>query len=104
MAVGAGEQYWDGQNLPSLLKHGILRRYLPISLARTSSTAWKVVVVDACAGCGVYDDGTLGSAGMMMNWALERIQSAKPTVYALRLFEKDKKELRPVSPCGGRVR
>ena len=42
MAVGAGEQYWDGQNLPSLLKHGIPRRYLPIYLARTLPR--KVVV------------------------------------------------------------
>jgi hypothetical protein len=71
LAVGAGEQYWDGQNLPSILKHGMLRRYLPIYLARTSSVAGKVVVLDAYAGRGVYDDGTLGSAGMFLKWAHE---------------------------------
>jgi three-Cys-motif partner protein len=91
VAVGAGEQYWDGQNLPSLLKHGILRRYLPIYLARTASRPGKVVVLDAYAGRGVYDDGTLGSAGMMLNWALERKRSTNPADYILRFFEKDNK-------------
>lgn len=88
MAVGAGEQYWDGQNLPSLLKHGILRRYLPIYMARTSAPGGRVVVLDAYAGRGIYDNGALGSAGMMMKWALERKQSAKPADYILRFFEK----------------
>jgi three-Cys-motif partner protein len=90
MAVGAGEQYWDGPNLPSLLKHGILRRYLPIYLARTSSPLGQVVVLDAYAGRGVYEDGTLGSAGMMLQWALDRKRAAKPADYILRFFEKDK--------------
>jgi three-Cys-motif partner protein len=91
VAVGAGEQYWDGQNLPSLLKHGILRRYLPIYLARTASRPGRVVVLDAYAGRGVYDDGTLGSAGMMLKWALECKRSPRPVDYVLRFFEKDKR-------------
>jgi three-Cys-motif partner protein len=91
MAVGAGEQYWGGRNLPSLLKHEILRRYLPIYLARTSARPGKVVVLDVYAGRGVYDDGKLGSAGMMLKWALDKRNSSQPTEYVLRFFEKDRK-------------
>lgn len=97
VAVGAGEQYWDGQNLPSLLKHAILRRYLPIFLARTAHRPGQVVVLDAYAGRGVYDDGTLGSAGMLLKWALERKGSANPADYVLRFFEKDKQSFAALS-------
>jgi three-Cys-motif partner protein len=90
VAVGAGEQYWGGRNLPSLLKHEILRRYLPIFLARTSSPQGRVVVIDAYAGRGRYDDGMLGSAGLMLEWALDRKRAARPADYTLRFFEKDK--------------
>lgn len=48
-------------------------------------------MLDAYAGRGVYDDGTLGSAGMMMKWALDRKQSATPADYVLRFFERDRK-------------
>ena len=30
MATGAGDQYWEQQMLPSVFKHDLLRRYLPI--------------------------------------------------------------------------
>lgn len=102
MAVGAGEQYWDGQNLPSKLKHEILRRYLPIYLARTSSKS-QVVVLDAYAGRGVYDDGTPGSAGLMLNWALQKKSSSGAADYILRFFERDKKSYDTLSEIVGKA-
>ena len=57
MATGAGDDYWDRQKLPAVVKHCILRRYLPIFLARTSTRGRKVVVMDGYAGRGNYGDG-----------------------------------------------
>jgi hypothetical protein len=88
MAAGAGDQYWAEPNLPSGIKHCILRRYLPIFLARTSMPVGKVVLMDGYAGRGVYEDGSLGSAGMMLEWALERENESPPVHYVLRFFEK----------------
>ena len=90
MATGAGDDYWDRQKLPAVVKHCILRRYLPIFLARTSTRGRKVVVMDGYAGRGNYDDGRRGSAGMMLEWALTAKQGARPVDYVLRFFEKDK--------------
>ena len=90
MATGAGDDYWDRQKLPAVVKHCILRRYLPIFLARTSMHGRRVVVMDGYAGRGNYDDGRPGSAGMMLEWALTAKQGARPVDYVLRFFEKDK--------------
>lgn len=43
MATGAGEQFWEQQRLPSVLKHDLLRRYLPVFAGKTGSRAVGVV-------------------------------------------------------------
>lgn len=59
MATGAGDRYWENQGLPSVLKHDLLRRYLPVFAAKTGSrSAGGVVYLDGYSGRGRYDDGT----------------------------------------------
>ncbi|QLF84183.1 methyltransferase [Gordonia phage Pytheas] len=90
MATGASGKYWNNARLPGIVKHGILRRYLPLYLARTSSYDGRAFVIDGYAGRGRYDDGSLGSAGMMLEWALTRkLDTRNPADYQLRFFEKD---------------
>ncbi|KZF16994.1 three-Cys-motif partner protein TcmP [Rhodococcus sp. EPR-134] len=85
MAVGAGDNYWRDNRLPGILKHRIIRRYLPLYLARTSSKDGRAVYIDGYAGRGFYENGEAGSAGLLMEFALEAQGE-----YILRLFEKDK--------------
>jgi three-Cys-motif partner protein len=92
VATGADDDYWGGPNLPSIIKHCIMRSYVPIFLGKTSSIAGRAVVLDRYAGRGTYSDGTPGSAGMLLQWALDRQGVGGRTVeYVLRFFEKDKK-------------
>jgi three-Cys-motif partner protein len=99
MAKGAGEEYWASPNLPSQIKHCLMRKYVPIFLARTSKRGGKVLVLDGYAGRGTYDDGSLGSAGMLMQWALDRKQNATtPVDYILRFYEKDKTNFSYLEP------
>jgi hypothetical protein len=47
--------------------------------------------LDGYAGRGTYEDGTPGSAGMLLQWALDRKQfGTKPVDYILRFYEKDR--------------
>ena len=69
MATGAGDRYWEYQGLPSVLKHDLLRRYLPIFAGKTGSKSASVVYLDGYAGRGRYDDGTPGSAELILRIA-----------------------------------
>jgi three-Cys-motif partner protein len=69
MATGAGDRYWEDQALPSVLKHDLLRRYLPIFAGRTGSKSNDVVYLDGYAGRGRYDNGTPGSAELILKIA-----------------------------------
>ncbi|OCC20879.1 hypothetical protein AS590_23280 [Prescottella equi] len=89
MAIGAGDKYWEDARLPGVIKHGILRRYLPLYLARTSKPKGFAVHLDGYAGRGFHADGTPGSAGLVINFARERL-ALDGTIYALRFYEKDK--------------
>ena len=55
--------FFKEQQGAAVIKHGILRRYLPIFTRKTGSTApgARVVYLDGYAGPGAYDDGTPGS-------------------------------------------
>ena len=56
MATGAGDRYWDKQRLPSVLKHELLRIYLPKFGGKTGSKSNGVVYLDGYAGRGRYED------------------------------------------------
>jgi three-Cys-motif partner protein len=69
MATGAGDRYWEYQGLPSVLKHELLRRYLPIFAGKTGSKSASVVYLDGYAGRGRYDNGNPGSAELILKVA-----------------------------------
>lgn len=69
MATGANEKFWKDARLPGVLKHNLLKRYLPVFMIRTSSIAGRAAYFDGYAGEGRYDNGTLGSAGLMLEFA-----------------------------------
>jgi three-Cys-motif partner protein len=71
MATGAGDSYWDEQNLPSVFKHTLLDRYVPqyAGMTGSRSTEKRVVFLDGYAGRGRYANGTPGSAERIMKIA-----------------------------------
>lgn len=73
MATGAGDRYWENQGLPSVLKHELLRRYLPKFAGKTGSRSASVVYLDGYAGRGRYADGTPGSAERILQIAVEPV-------------------------------
>lgn len=88
MATGANKNYWKDARLPGVLKHSLLKRYLPVFLIRTSSIAGRAAYFDGFAGRGVYENGALGSAGQMLEFAVGR-QYGSGTPISLYLCEKD---------------
>lgn len=60
VATGAGDDYWGGQNLPSVFKHTLLDGYVPqfAGMTGSRSTEKRVVFLDGYAGRGRYADGT----------------------------------------------
>jgi three-Cys-motif partner protein len=89
VATGADENFWRDARLRSVLKHGIIKRYLPVFLARTSARRGKAVYFDGYAGRGRYENGQLGSSGLMMEFALEQ-KSRLGRDYTLLLHERDR--------------
>jgi three-Cys-motif partner protein len=58
----------------AILKHELLRRYLPVFVFKTGSTTGRVAYIDGYAGPGVYGDGSPGSPAIAIDVA--RIVSA----------------------------
>ena len=58
-----GQDFFDERQGAAVIKHGILRRYLPIFAGKTGSTSesGRVVYLDGYAGAGVYESGEPGS-------------------------------------------
>lgn len=96
MAVGTNAEFWAGQELPAILKHGILKVYLPKFVAKLSSTNRKVVLIDGYAGEGRYESGQPGSAIQMLEIAasLVKIRESEVDVY---LVERDKETFNKLS-------
>lgn len=89
MATGADEKFWRDARLRSVLKHGIVKRYLPVFLARTSARRGKAIYFDGYAGRGRYENGQLGSSGLMMEFALDQ-KFKLGREYTLLLYELDR--------------
>lgn len=96
MATGAGDRYWEDQALPSVLKHDLLRRYLPIFAGRTGSKSNGVVYLDGYAGRGRYDNGTPGSAELILKIAED--QGSRGISYRLFFHETDSKSYAALKP------
>lgn len=88
MATGANAAYWEDHRLPGVLKLNLLRRYLPVFLIRTSKQTKHVAYIDGFAGRGTYGDGSLGSPGIMMEFAAGQ-KFGRSTDVDLHLCEKD---------------
>lgn len=69
MATGATDEYWQQQALPSVYKHALLKRYIPVFGGKTGSRSGKVVFLDGYAGRGRTADGTPGSAELILQTA-----------------------------------
>lgn len=79
MATGAGDEYWDEPNLPSVFKHTLLDKYVPqfAGMTGSRSTANRIVFLDGYAGRGRYGDGTPGSAERIMRIAQQQFATAR---------------------------
>lgn len=89
MATRAGDRYWENQGLPSVLKHDLLRRYLAIFAGKTGAKGRGVVYLDGYAGRGRYDNGTPGSAELILRIA--EAQGRLGIIYHLFFYEADPK-------------
>ncbi|SPM40537.1 uncharacterized protein RMCN_2886, partial [Mycobacterium numidiamassiliense] len=104
VATGANEKYWKDARLPGVLKHCLLKRYLPVFLIRTSSIAGRAAYFDGFAGRGVYENGALGSAGQMLEFAVGRQYGPDKTPISLYLCEKDPESFAALEELCGKYR
>lgn len=96
MATGAGDEYWEKQRLPSVLKHDLLGRYLPRFAAKTGSAAPSVVYLDGYAGRGRYENGSPASAERILQIA--ESQAAKGISYRLFFYERRQESFAVLKP------
>src|ERR1700722_13864061 len=96
MGTGAGDLFLEDQALPSVLKHELLRRYLPIFAGKTGSKSNGVVYLDGYAGRGRYDNGTPGSAELILKIAED--QGGRGISYRLFFHETDSKSYAALKP------
>jgi len=96
MATGAGDRYWEYRGLPSVLKHDLLRRYLPIFAGKTGSKSAGVVYLDGYAGRGRYDDGSPGSAELILQIA--EYHGQRGISYRLFFHETDTQNYAALKP------
>ncbi|GAT09753.1 three-Cys-motif partner protein TcmP [Mycolicibacterium novocastrense] len=89
MATGANANYWKDARLPGVLKHSLLKRYLPVFLIRTSSIAGRAAYFDGFAGRGLYENGKLGSAGQMLDFAVGQQYGRMKVPLSLFMCERD---------------
>jgi three-Cys-motif partner protein len=96
MSKGAGDEYWEGQKLPSVFKHDLLKRYLPVFTAKTGRVASGAVYLDGYAGRGRYEDGTPGSAERILQIA--EFHGERGIPYKLFFYEKKRASFKLLKP------
>lgn len=87
MATGADDRYWEQRRLPSVLKHDLIRRYLPVFAGKTGSKAGGLIYLDGYAGRGRYENGTPASAELILRIAEN--QAKLGISYQLFFYEPD---------------
>jgi three-Cys-motif partner protein len=90
MATGADDQYWEKQRLPSVFKHDLLGRYLPVFAGKTGSAAPGVVYLDGYAGRGRYEDGSPASAERILQ--ISENQGRIGVSYRLFFYERNRED------------
>lgn len=88
MATGTSADFWADKELPAILKHEILKCYVPKFVAKLSSTNRKVVLIDGYAGMGRYESGQAGSAIQMLETASSLVATRNREV-DVYLVERD---------------
>jgi len=88
---GSGDGFFEEIQAAAVLKHGILRGYLPVFASKTStySPGRMVTYFDGYAGPGTYEDGTPGSPLIAAKVARDLATQRNPRVLKLFLVEKD---------------
>lgn len=89
MSSGASGSYWEKEKLPSVLKHELLRVYLPKFAGKLGSTYGQVVLLDGYAGRGMYESGAPGS-GLQMLKVADDIAGSRGTDISVFLAERDR--------------
>lgn len=89
MATGATDEFWERRKLPSVFKHALLSRYIPIFGGKTGSTHGQVVVLDGYAGRGRHENGSPGSAELILRTARGQASAGRGIRWSCFLFEKD---------------
>ena len=88
MATGTTANYWEDKALPALLKHEIIRRYVPKFIGLLTSTHPKIVLLDGYAGMGRYLNGDIGSAIQILEIA-KNIATSRNKKVDVYLNERD---------------
>ncbi|GCD99664.1 three-Cys-motif partner protein TcmP [Embleya hyalina] len=88
MSTGTDKDYWKAQALPSVLKHRLLRSYIPRFAGMTGSHSKQIVYLDGYAGEGRYEDGRKGSAELAMGIAADHAAMGRPIVWTCFFAER----------------
>jgi len=88
LATGTTANYWEDKALPALLKHEIIRRYVPKFIGILTSTHPKIVLLDGYAGMGRYLNGDIGSAIQILEIA-KNIATSRNKKVDVYLNERD---------------
>lgn len=86
--------FWNERRAAAALKHGILRRYLPVFVTKTGaySRDGQVLYFDGYAGRGRYDDGSPGSPLIAVDIGRQVAAQRRPKELQLFLVEKSRAE------------
>lgn len=96
--------FWSERKTAAVLKHGVLRRYLPVFATKTGTYArdGRVVYFDGYAGQGRYDDDSEGSPVIAARLAEQLSQMGSPRRLDLFLVEREAAEHRRLVEGDGR--
>jgi three-Cys-motif partner protein len=86
--VSSKRDFFEKPQPAAVLKHGILKRYVPVFASKTGSQSegGRVVYIDGYAGEGLYKDGSPGSPALAVDVARQIAQTRE-----LRCFFIEKK-------------
>jgi three-Cys-motif partner protein len=84
--------FFQQQQAAAVLKHGILKRYLPVFVNKTGSQAGEVAYIDCYAGPGQYEDGSDGSPALALATAQAVAKARGRASLSLHLIEKNRKQ------------
>lgn len=90
MSTGTSGGYWDAKALPSVLKHTLLKTYIPKFGGKTGSVSRRVVYLDGYAGEGRYESGEQGSPEILMRIAGDHAMSDRLPDWTCFFVERER--------------